>query len=120
MIMKLKIRDVYGENLEDERIVIDVVSDSENQENYILFDTTYNAKGEVSNKHRHPFFFKTTKLKKDEVILIYTKKGDNYLAKSSKQTKMYVLYWGLDACVWNNNKDNALLVHYDDYIGKII
>ena len=118
--MKLKIRGVFGEDLKDERIVIDVVADSEDQENYILFDTTYDDKGKVSNKHRHPFFFKTTKLKKDEVILIYTKKGESELAKSSKQTKMYVLYWGLDTCVWNNDKDNALLVHYDDYTGKIV
>lgn len=118
--MKLKIRGVFGEDLEDERIVIDVVADSKEQENYILFDTTYDDKGKVSNKHRHPFFFKTSQLKKDEVILIYTKKGEDHPGKSSKGTRMDVLYWGLDTCVWNNDKDNALLVHVDDCIGKIV
>lgn len=119
--MKLKIRGVFGEGLEDERIVIDVTEDSKSKDNYILFDTTYDNQGNVSNKHRHSFFFHTdSSLKRGEVILIYTKKGKDHLAKSSKQTKMYVLHWGLDTCVWNNDKDNAFLVHYDDYTGKII
>lgn len=118
--MNLKIRGVFGEKLDNERIVIDVLENSVPKENYILFDTTYDDKGKISNKHRHPFFFCTNQVNKGEVIVIYTKQGDDYISKSSKQTKMYVLHWGLGVCVWNNNKDNALLAHVTEYVGKIV
>lgn len=118
--MKLKIRGVYGENLEEERIIVDVLEDINDLGHYILFDTTYDDKGKKSNKHRHSYFFPNGSVKKNEVIMIYTKSGKDILSPnpSTKGTKLYYIYWGLDICVWNNDKDKALLVHVDDYTGK--
>lgn len=118
--MNLRIRKVDGKSIAGECIIIDVLKDCDLNE-FILFDTTYDEEGVVSNKHRHSFFFPKINAKKDEIILIYTKEGKDIMpSKDLPFPTPYVLYWGLDTCVWNNDKDNTLLVHVDDCIGKIV
>lgn len=118
--MNLRIRKVDGKSIAGECIIIDVLKDC-NLNEFILFDTTYYDEGSLSNKHRHSFFFPKINAKKDEILLIYTKKGEDIMLSKDLPFRVpYVLYWGLDACVWNNDKDNALLVHVDDFISKII
>lgn len=54
--MELKMIKIKDAQTDDERVVIKALSKC-NINSYILFDTTYNEKGIVSNKFRHIFIF---------------------------------------------------------------
>lgn len=54
--MELKIIKIKDAQTDDERVVIKALSKC-NINSYILFDTTYDEKGIVSNKYRHIFIF---------------------------------------------------------------
>ena len=58
--MELKMIKIKDAQTDDERVVIKALSKC-NINSYILFDTTYNEKGIVSNKFRHIFIFRSGK-----------------------------------------------------------
>jgi hypothetical protein len=72
--MKLKIRRIDDNgNLDGERVIIDVKEDGANLSSYILLDTTYFDDGNVSNKHRHSYWFPNQPTEKGDVICVYTR-----------------------------------------------
>ena len=117
--MKVTIREVVDFGTHDsERIVLDVNEDTDIGE-YFVLDTTYTARGKVSNKVRHPYWFPDLLVVKGDVIVLYTKKGEtnNKLINSGHNT-MHFYYWGLSSSVWNDDGDCALLVHADQWTHK--
>ena len=55
-MMNLEIRNVADNATDEERVVLYVLADC-NLNDYLLFDSTYDEEGEISNKHRHLFVF---------------------------------------------------------------
>jgi len=65
--MKVKIRNVVDHGHSDERIVLDVIADTDIGE-YMILDTTYTSSGAVSNKATHPYWFPDQKTKEGDVV----------------------------------------------------
>lgn len=115
--MKVKIRNVSDyDNHEKERLVLDVIEDTDIGE-YLVLDTTYTAKGGVSNKARHPYWFPDKKVKKGDIVVLYTKRGKQSSTDNGTYTSHF-FYWGLDSSVWNDEGDCAVLLHIDEWSAK--
>lgn len=113
--MKIKITKIIDHGHNDERIVLDITEDTDIGE-YLVMDTTYTVKGQVSNKVRHPYWFPDKKVKKNDRIVLYTKKGNESSTVNPNGSTSYFFYWGLNSNVWNNDGDCALLLHVDQWI----
>lgn len=112
--MDLKIREVLDRKTDNERLVLDVIKDCR-LGRYVVLDTTYDNEGNVSNKNRHVYLFPTQALKKGDLVVLYSKKGENSTIENKNGSISYFYYWGLDSTVWNNEGDEALLLHIDDF-----
>ena len=108
--MKLKITAVRDiRNIDSERVVMEATEDCDLGD-YILFDTTYTEKGGVSNEWRHIFIFPNKKVKKGEIVRVYTKKGSTGEIPAKGDTPHhYNFYWNLEKSIWNDNGDCAHL-----------
>lgn len=115
--MKAKIRTVIDHGVmsgkDAERIVIDILEDT-NMSEYMILDSTYEEGGTISNKIRHPYWFKNRNVKKGDVIVLYTKEGTFNKVENKDKPTTYFYYWGLKSFVWNNDGDAAVLLHIDD------
>lgn len=115
--MDIKIRSLLDKKGDNERIVLDVVKKTQ-LGRFIIFDTTYDEDGVESDKNRHSFIFPSKDVEEGDIIILYTKKGKNRTTTNQKGVPLHFFYWGLDCKVWNNNEDEALLVHVDDFERK--
>lgn len=112
--MDLKLIKIADACTDEERVVIKALA-SCNLNRYILFDTTFDENGVVSNKHRHVFAFPNLVVNKGDYIWLYTKQGYYGTHKNTSNTTTHKLYWCLNNYVWNNSGDKAYLLHYDDW-----
>lgn len=105
---------VHVERQPEERIILKVTEDC-NTWPYILFDTTYDEEGRVTNRNRHSFIFPNLNVSKGDFIILNTGNGVYDKFRNKRGTMTHVLYWGLDTAVWNNQQDSALLVKVDEH-----
>lgn len=114
--MNLVITNIYNENLQTERVVLTAQAAC-NLNSFVLFDTTYDEEGNVTNKERHLKAFPSINLKRGDTVTLYTKVGRNVIPTANVFAPVnYIIFWGLDHKVWNNAGDRAYLLHYDDYM----
>lgn len=117
--MKVKIKSVHNHgDQKEEYVFLEVLEDCDIG-NHILADSTYQANGKISNKVRHTFWFPEKAVKKDETVSVRTMShpdGKSYvLVKDSKGNPCHRFYWGLNAPIWNDEKDAAVLIHIDQW-----
>lgn len=106
----LKLRGVRGVGTKDERVWMEAVDDVD-LGNYIVTDTTYDDKGNPSNKWRHVFEFSPKQVKKGEFVCLHSKAGVNCMGKTNDSgAPIHRIYWGLGERVWNNTGDRAHLI----------
>ncbi|RYZ88123.1 MAG: hypothetical protein EOP04_10080 [Proteobacteria bacterium] len=105
--MEIRIKEIVAK-LHYEYVLIEVKT-SCNLGDYILFDTPYAKDGTVSNEVRHSFIFPNSKVKKGDLVFLYSGKGQQQ-SSSHGMITAHKFYWGLDEHVWNNDGDCALLV----------
>jgi hypothetical protein len=113
--MKIKIINVKANgDLERERVVIKVLADDDIG-HYILLDTTYNG-NTVSNKIQHPYWVPDTEVKRDDLVVIYTKKGVDKTVKNSSDSNTHFLYRGLEKSIWNKDGDCAIIMDIKEWL----
>lgn len=117
--MDIKIRGVLERKTNNERLVLDVINDCR-LGRFAVIDTTYDDEGKVSNKNRHVYLFNTQAVKKGDIVVLYSKKGEDDSTKNNNGSISYFYFWGLDSTVWNNEGDVALLLHIDDFERKTV
>lgn len=91
-MMNLEIERVADNANDEERVVLYVLEDC-NLNWYLLFDSTYDENGNVSNKHRHMYVFPDQQVKKGDYVLLYTKTGKDHTHVNKVGTTTYNLYW---------------------------
>ncbi|MEC8568620.1 MAG: hypothetical protein VXY56_10135 [Pseudomonadota bacterium] len=105
----LKVRSVKnGTTPSSEHVVIDVMSDCW-LDDFMIMDSTFNHKGEESNKSRHVYVPEVRSVKKGDVIFLHTAKGTDS-SSGAEGSKTIHLYWGLGVCVWNQTGDMVYLI----------
>ncbi|MCD9017518.1 hypothetical protein [Parachryseolinea silvisoli] len=92
------------------RVDVDV-----NTRGYALVDRTLTADGQVSNEFRHIFVFPNLAVRRGDWIRLFTGTGNfsRNEADGSPGNFIYNLYWGANACVYNNRGgDIVTLLRY--------
>ncbi|EKN5106719.1 TPA: hypothetical protein P0N76_000229 [Yersinia enterocolitica] len=96
-------------DIKKERLVLKVVSDDQIG-NYVTFDTTYFDDGTVSNSMRHSFWFPDREVKENDLIIVYTRNGQDSRVENKNGTTSHFFYMGLDKSIWNKDGDCAVLM----------
>lgn len=116
--MDLKLVKIADCKTDNERLIIRAVRAC-NLNEYIVFDTTFDEDGIVSNKHRHVFIMPNVSVNEGDFIWLYTRQGTYHTHNNKSNTITHNIYWGLNINVWNNDGDKAYLIHYDDW-GSVV
>lgn len=116
--MKLSIKSVkeHGD-LPKERIILKALENVDIG-NYMIADTTYIDEEQVSNKLRHTFWLPDVKVCKDDLIVLYTKAGNESVQKNKSGNKTYFFYWDLGLTIWNKEEDAAAIFLVNSWISK--
>lgn len=99
----------HAGDLERERLVLIVEADDDIG-HYVIFDTTYNADGSVSNRMRHPYWFPDYAVAATDLIVLYTKSGNDRSRVNEDGTRTHFFYRNLDRSIWNRTGDCAVLL----------
>lgn len=107
-----KIKEIDGQ----ECLIFEVVLDC-NLWPYIVFDTTYDEDGDVSNVHRHSYIFPNRTVQKGDYVRLFTGKGKYNNFKNKAGTITHNYYWGFKdgVTIWNEGGDRLLLVKVQEY-----
>ncbi|MEE9466058.1 MAG: hypothetical protein V3W14_10860 [Candidatus Neomarinimicrobiota bacterium] len=107
--MKIKINYVSDAGiLKDERLVLEAIGDDDIG-SYIIADSTYTSGTTISNKLRHTYWIPDKQVSKGDIIVIYTKKGQNKSRPNDAGGETHFFYWGLERTVWNMGHDVATI-----------
>lgn len=112
--MDLKIQEILDRGNDEERIVLNVLEDC-NLNRYLVLDTTFDEHGDISNINRHVYAFGNVPVRKGDFVVLYTKCGNDVKQINADRTTSYFFYWNMRSHVWNNDRDIAFLVHYDEW-----
>lgn len=110
--MDIEIIKVYNPGEDNEYIRLRV-NRSCNLSKFLIYDTTFDQEGNVSNKLPHVFRFPNLLVSSDDTPLIrlYTKR--NYQTQKwmdPGQINNLILSWRLNETIWNKDGDKATLV----------
>lgn len=108
--MKLKILLINNsDDINKEYVRLKVLDDCDLND-FALVDTTFTEDGDISNKHRHFYWFPTTLVKKGDFVRLYsgTNTGDKPNIKAD--VTVHIFYWEQGSPVWNNDGDEASLL----------
>jgi hypothetical protein len=115
--MKVKIKYIKEKGNQDKEKIVMIAMDDCNIGDYLLMDTTYDD-NMISNKLRHTFWFPDKKIKKGDLVILYTKKGTDSEKINETGNKSHFFYWDLEKTIWNEEKDCAVLFQIDEYVVK--
>lgn len=77
--------------------------------------TAFDKDGNISNKNRHVYAFGDVPVRKGDYVVLYTKVGNDVRQTNANGTTSYFFYWNMLNHIWNNERDIAFLVHYDEW-----
>ena len=118
--MKFKINGIEDAgNLEKERIVLKVLED-EDVGRYAIFKTTKVGDTLVSSRVSLAFWFQDQEVKKDDLVVIYTKAGAYKSTKNTKGNTSHFFYWDKDASVWGGDDDAIVLLNINEWGYKFL
>lgn len=113
--MDLKITSVHNHGKCNEEYVLLKATADCDVGYFMLADTTYTKKDSVSNKLRHTFWFPNKKIKKGDLVSVWTRTGEDTTTKTDSGTPVHRFYWGLKTSVWNDNGDCAVLLEIETW-----
>jgi len=103
--------------LDDERLVLNVLKDC-NIGYYIVFDSTYSSDGELTNLVRHSYWFPDEKVSEGDIVVLYTKKGNQSTKRNKSGNSSHFFYQGMDKTIWNQEKDCAVILEINSWQSK--
>jgi len=100
-----------------ERLVLKVIRDDDIGY-YAVFDTKYTQDGKISNKVQRTYWFPDKSVKAGDLIILYTKIGNQSENKNKDGSTSHFFYWDLASVIWTKEKDCAVLLRIDDWKSK--
>lgn len=116
--MKVKIKSINNKGDYHQEYVSFLVLESCDIGRYLLSDSTYTDKGQLSNKVRHVYWFPDKPVRRCDYVRLYTRgKGaaDKSECINKSGTTTHVFYWNLKTAVWNDEGDYAVLLEISDW-----
>lgn len=102
-----------------ERLVLKILKDC-NIGYYIVVYTYYIDKndGSISANVLNSFWFPDKRVIAGDLVILYTKKGEESEKKNKDGSTSHFFYWGLDKTIWNEEDDCAVLIEIEDWTTK--
>jgi hypothetical protein len=91
-----------------------------NLNDYAISDNTYDEEGHTSNKHPHFYWFPKLEVKRGDFIYLYTGRGSYRNGKTESGTPYHMFFWQLGVSVWNDQRDNAVLLKVSEAQRKAV
>jgi hypothetical protein len=108
--MKLKISS-YADagNFQKERVIFKADSDLELGE-YAVFCSALSSDGNATSGRKTAYWFPDGMIKKDDLVVLYTKRGSSSTKKLDEERTAHFFYWGDDHAIWGNSSNAAVLL----------
>jgi hypothetical protein len=107
--MKLKLKSIAGKgNLDTERLVIKVLNDADVGD-YIVMRTKFND-NETTTHVINTFWFPYKTVAAGDVVVIYSKRGDQKEKTMKDGSKAHFFYWGRAEVQWTASDIGAVLL----------
>lgn len=104
-------------NFQKERIVIRVGADIDLGE-YAVFCTALSKDGKATSGRKMAYWFPDGDVKKEDLVVLYTKRGNSSKKELSDGRTAHFFYWGDDRAVWGGNGNAAVLLHVAGWTTK--
>lgn len=97
-------------DLQRERLILRAKSDTDIG-NSIVLCAPADGENVYPNAMEVAFWFPDKAVKKGDIIVLYTKEGEEKFKCNKNRTTSYFYYWGLSSPLWKKSK-NAVVVLY--------
>ena len=101
--MKLSIRNIKFKNTQNERVVLFANEDCEIGL-YFLLLTRRSGTDEITNEIEFPFWLPNRKVKKGDLVIIYTKEGNKGYKSNEDGSNSYFYYRGIPKPILNDDR----------------
>jgi hypothetical protein len=108
--VEIKITAVHGHgDLKKEYVYLTALKDC-NLGDYALVSSTYLDDSRITNRGRNFYWFPNTKVKKGDLISLWTQHGTDTFGKTNKGLPVHRFYWGSAETLWDGKEDCAVLL----------
>ena len=101
-------------NFQKERVIFKVEADVE-LGLYAVFCTALSSSGKATAGRKTAYWFPDGAVKKDDLIVLYTKCGNSSTKELSGGRTAHFFYWGGDQAMWGNGGNGAVLLHASEW-----
>lgn len=112
--MKISIHSAANKGEKGKEIIWLQVLEETNLRRYIISDTTFTDKNEISNEVQHMFWFPNINVKKGDWIALHTENGVYAAVNNDQKTITHHIYRNIDRTIWNKDGDYAILYELAD------
>lgn len=113
--MSIRVVSIYNRGDHNVEFVLIKVEEDCNLRFFAIADTTYVIDGYISNRLRHLHWFVDRTVEKGEYIYLRTCAGTDRAFVDGDGDASHEIFWGLNAPVWNNAGDGAVLFSLDGW-----
>lgn len=96
-------------NLKKERIIIKALSNLD-LGYYIVFLTKMTGEKSFSSEPKKVFWFPDKEINKDDLIVLYSKKGKKSIKENESGNTTHFFYWNLENPVFEDDKSHAVVI----------
>jgi hypothetical protein len=115
--MKVAIQSVADKGVATkERLVLKALADTDIGE-YVLLQTGFHN-GEVTIAIYNTYWFPFKKIQANDLVVLYSKIGEDSERQLKNNRKAHFFYWGLDEAVWNLVNRAPVVLHAPEWISK--
>jgi len=105
-------------NFQQERIVMKAESDLDLGQ-YAIFCTAVSSDGGATAGRKTAFWFPDGEVKKDDLVVLYSKKGNSSTKDLSEGRTARFFYWGDDKAMWGGAGNGAVLLRVAEWSKKV-
>ncbi len=115
--MRLKIMGIEDiGNIQKERVVLRVLEDTDVGQ-YAIFKSNKSSETSVSSRVSETFWFQDQEVKKDDLVVIYTKAG-SYKVSKNQSNNSHFFYWDKSSSIWGEPDDALVLLNINEWTFK--
>ncbi|KWA42180.1 hypothetical protein WL27_01875 [Burkholderia multivorans] len=113
--MKVEIRSFADAGVaEKERVVLKVAADGDIGK-YLLLYSSKTKDSAPTGGRKLAYWFPDKAIKSGDLVVLYTKKGTKSEKALDNGTTVHFFYWGLDAPIWGDDKNVAVLMYSNEW-----
>lgn len=117
--MTLELRSILNRgDLTKERLTFRVTSNSDVGD-YVVLQVD-DIDGDVSTDIRHAFWFNYKAVNKGDIVVLYTRQGNQSTKPLKDQGNAHFFFWDLAAPIWNDNDRAAVLLEAPRWTSKSV